>query len=53
MNLVEHPTTLPRLEPGSIERTRLLARLAEARHKTCVMILGPAIITVQDTLAKQ
>lgn len=42
MTLVEHPATLPRLEPGSIERTRLLARLAEARHKTCVLILGPA-----------
>jgi LuxR family maltose regulon positive regulatory protein len=42
MNPLETPTTLPRLEPGSIERTRLLARLAEARHKTCVLILGPA-----------
>lgn len=42
MSLVENPPSLPRLEPGSIERTRLLARLAEARHKTCVLILGPA-----------
>lgn len=42
MSLLETPLTLPRLEPGSIERTRLLARLAEARHKTCVLILGPA-----------
>ena len=36
------PPTSPRLEPGSIERTRLLARLADARHKTCLLILGPA-----------
>lgn len=36
------PTAPPRLEPGSIERTRLLARLAEARHKTCLLVLGPA-----------
>lgn len=42
MTLVEHLTTLPRLAPGSMERTRLLVRLAEARHKTCVLILGPA-----------
>lgn len=42
MTLVENHPTLPRLEPGSIERTRLLARLADARHKTCVLILGPA-----------
>lgn len=34
--------TLPRLEPGSIERTRLLERLVAARHKTCLLILGPA-----------
>lgn len=32
----------PRLEPGSVERTRLLAHLAEVRHKTCWLILGPA-----------
>ena len=32
----------PRLEPGSIERTRLLARLADARHRTCFLVLGPA-----------
>ncbi|WP_234266069.1 LuxR C-terminal-related transcriptional regulator [Hydrogenophaga sp. NFH-34] len=42
MNPVETPATLPRLEPGSIERTQLLARLSEARHKPCVLILGPA-----------
>ena len=36
------PSAPPRLEPGGIERTRLLAQLAEARHKTCVLILGPA-----------
>ncbi|WP_372659244.1 LuxR C-terminal-related transcriptional regulator [Hydrogenophaga sp.] len=42
MNPTESSPSLPRLEPGSIERSRLLARLAEARHKTCVLILGPA-----------
>ena len=42
MSLVESSITRPRLEPGSIERTRLLVRLAAARHKTCVLILGPA-----------
>ncbi len=31
-----------RLEPGRIERRQLLARLAEARHKKCVLIHGPA-----------
>lgn len=35
-------STPPRLEPGAIERTRLLARLAEARHKPCLLVLGPA-----------
>ena len=38
----DQAATLPRLEPGSIERTRLLARLAQSRHKTCLLILGPA-----------
>ena len=33
---------LPRLEPGSVERTALLARLAEARARTCLLVLGPA-----------
>lgn len=42
MSLVESSQTLPRLGPGSIERTQLLARLSDARHKTCVLILGPA-----------
>lgn len=42
MTLPASPTAAPRLEPGGIERTRLLAQLAEARHKTCVLILGPA-----------
>lgn len=35
-------TTPPRVEPGSIDRTRLLARLSEARHSSCILILGPA-----------
>lgn len=38
----DQAATVPRLEPGSIERTRLLARLAQARRKTCLLILGPA-----------
>ena len=32
----------PRLVPGSIERTRLLDRLKDTRHKTCFLIHGPA-----------
>lgn len=31
-----------RLEPGRIERKELLARLARARHKKCLLIHGPA-----------
>jgi len=31
-----------RLEPGRIERKELLARLAQARHKKCILIHGPA-----------
>lgn len=42
MNTSDNALTLPRLEPGSIERTRLLERLVAARHKTCLLILGPA-----------
>lgn len=42
MNPLDPAAPLPRLEPGSIERTRLLARLSKARHKSCVLILGPA-----------
>lgn len=42
MTALASPTAAPRLEPGSIERTRLLAQLADARHKTCVLVLGPA-----------
>ena len=33
---------LVRLEPGRIERKKLLERLARARHKKCVLIHGPA-----------
>ncbi|NYT64429.1 AAA family ATPase [Alcaligenaceae bacterium] len=32
----------PRLTPGSVERTQLLERLKKARHKTCLLIHGPA-----------
>lgn len=42
MTAIDSPTAPPRLEPGSIERTSLLARLAEARQKTCLLVLGPA-----------
>lgn len=42
MSAAARPSAPPRLEPGSIERTRLLARMTEARHKTCMLILGPA-----------
>lgn len=52
MNPVETPSALPRLGPGSIERTRLLARLSDARHKTCVLILGP-VGSGKTTLALQ
>ena len=34
--------TLPRLEPRRIERKHLLARLSEARNKTCLLIHGLA-----------
>ncbi len=40
--IVTATSNLPRLKPGSIERTHLLARLAQARHKTCILVLGPA-----------
>ena len=42
MDVRDQAATLPRLEPGSVERTRLLVRLAQARRKTCLLILGPA-----------
>lgn len=42
MNSSDSAPTLPRLESGSIERTRLLEPLVAARHKTCLLILGPA-----------
>ncbi|MBS0342731.1 MAG: hypothetical protein JSS56_19625 [Proteobacteria bacterium] len=32
----------PRLEPGSVERTRLLGELSQARNRTCLFVLGPA-----------
>lgn len=32
----------PRLEPGSVERTGLLAQLAESRQRSCLLVLGPA-----------
>lgn len=35
-------TVSSRLEPGRIERKQLLARLVNARHKTCVLIHGLA-----------
>lgn len=46
-----HPTAMPtlsstnaapRLEPGSVERTRLLHELSGARNRTCLLVLGPA-----------
>ncbi|MFG5779831.1 LuxR C-terminal-related transcriptional regulator [Comamonas sp. J-3] len=40
--MTETSHTTPRLEPGRIERTHLLARLSEARHKSCVLIHGQA-----------
>lgn len=40
--VTENTARLPRLEPGRIERKQLLARLTEARNKTCWLILGPA-----------
>ncbi|MEJ5128232.1 AAA family ATPase, partial [Comamonas sp. MYb21] len=40
--MTETNHTLPRLEPRRIERKHLLARLSEARHKTCLLIHGPA-----------
>lgn len=39
---VAESSSSPRLKPGSIERTHLLVRLAQARHKTCMLVLGPA-----------
>ncbi|HEU0202993.1 MAG TPA: LuxR C-terminal-related transcriptional regulator [Burkholderiaceae bacterium] len=35
-------TAPPRLTKGMVERVRLLDRLAEGRHKTCVLLVGPA-----------
>lgn len=40
--MTETNPTLPRLEPRRIERKHLLARLSEARNKTCLLIHGPA-----------
>jgi len=40
--VIETSYTPPRLEPRRIERKHLLARLTEARHKTCLLIHGPA-----------
>lgn len=40
--MTETSHTPPRLEPGRIERKQLLARLTDARHKTCLLIHGPA-----------
>ena len=38
----ENTARAPRLEPGRIERKQLVARLTEARNKTCWLVLGPA-----------
>lgn len=48
----ESRSELPRLTKGTIERTRLLKRLADARHHTCVLIQGPAG-SGKTTLASQ
>ena len=39
---VTETTPAVRLAPGRIERSHLLERLAQARHKKCVLIHGPA-----------
>ena len=35
-------SAVPRLAPGTVARERLLQRLIDARHKACVLLLGPA-----------